>query len=113
MHHRTYEITLWDGRVLRTRISRPINSSEYGPRLWSHILTQLEVTQEEFWGCVRERKAPDRGFAPITAPAQSLPLFLLRELMNLGVSEEEALQLTPAQAAQKRVELLASSRELD
>ena len=108
-HHRTYEITLWDGRVLRTRISRPINTSEYGPHMWSHILKQqLEVTQEEFWNCVRDKTLPDRGFEPLTAPPQSLPLFLLRELMRLGVSEQDALSYTPAEAARKRAELLAS-----
>lgn len=106
-HHKTYEITLWDGRVLRTRISRPINSSEYGPRLWSHILKQqLEVTQEEFWDCVRNGKVPDRGFAPMPAPEHSIPLFLLKELIRLGVSEKDALALTPAEAARMRADLL-------
>lgn len=105
-HHRTYELTLWDGRVLRTRISRPINSSGYGPQLWSFILKQqLEVTQEEFWACVQEGAVPDRGFASHVAPEQSLPLYLLRELMRLGVSEQEALTLTASQAEKKRAEL--------
>lgn len=110
-HHRTYELTLWDGRVLRTRISRPINSSEYGPHLWSHILKQLEVTQEEFWNCVNDGQLPARGFEPKPAPAQSIPLFLLRELINLGVSEKEALSLTPARAAEMRAELIANSQK--
>ena len=97
--------------MLRTRISRPINSSEYGPKLFSHILkNQLEVRQEEFWSCVRDSKLPDRGFEPMAAPAQSIPLFLLRELMRLGVSEQEALTYTPAEAAEKRAELLASGQ---
>jgi hypothetical protein len=109
-HHRTYELTLWDGRILRTRISRPINSSQYGTQMWSHILKQqLEVTVEEFWSCVNDGQLPDRGFAPLEAPPQSIPLFLLKELMKLGVSEKEALAMTPAQAAEKRVELLAAS----
>jgi len=109
-HHRTYEITLWDGRVFRTRISRPINSSEYGSRMWSHILKhQLEVTQEEFWTCVRMGEVPDRGFVAMQAPPQSIPLFLLKELMRLGLSEQEALGLSSAEAAEKRAELLAQS----
>jgi hypothetical protein len=111
-HHRTFELTLWDGRILRTRISRPINTSQYGPQLWSHILKQqLEVTVEEFWSCVNKGQLPDRGFAPLEAPPQSIPLFLLRELMKLGVSEEEALKLTPAQAAEKRAELLGDVQQ--
>lgn len=82
--------------------------------MWAHILKQqLEVTQEEFWNCVREGQLPDRGFEPLTAPPQSLPLFLLRELMRLGVSEQEALRLTPAQAAEKRAELLANTQSAE
>lgn len=80
--------------------------------MWSHILKQqLEVTQEEFWNCVRDKTLPDRGFEPLTAPPQSLPLFLLRELMQLGVSEQDALTYTPAEAAEKRAELLAHSSD--
>ena len=113
-HHRTYELTLWDGKVLRTRISRPINSTEYGPKLWTFILKQqLEVTQEEFWVCVQQGTVPDRGFAPHVAPDQSLPLFLLRELMKLGVSEQEALALTPVQAEAKRAELYLGTTAKD
>ena len=79
--------------------------------MWSHILKQqLEVTQEQFWKCVRDKTLPDRGFEPLTAPPQSLPLFLLRELMRLGVSEADALKLTPAEAVEKRAELLASGQ---
>lgn len=109
-HHRTYELTLWDGKVLRTRISRPINSTEYGFQMWSHILKhQLEVSQKEFWACVNEGTLPDRGNSPLQAPDQSLPLFLLKELIKLGVSEQEALTLTPAEAELRRAELYLSS----
>lgn len=82
--------------------------------MWSHILKQqLEGTQEEFWNCVRDKTVPDRGFAPIAAPPHSLPLFCLRELMSLGVSEKEALKLTPAKAAEKRAELLANTQSAE
>lgn len=82
--------------------------------MWSHILKQqLEVTQEEFWNCIRDKTLPDRGFAPMEAPPQSLPLFLLRELMRLGVSEADALKLTPAEAAEKRAELLANTQSAE
>lgn len=33
-HHITYELALSDGRVLRTRISRPASNATYGPSLW-------------------------------------------------------------------------------
>lgn len=82
--------------------------------MWSHILKhQLEVTQEEFWVCVRNGEAPDRGFVAMQAPPQSIPLFLLKELMRLGLSEQEALGLSPGEAAQKRAELLSTNFELN
>ena len=60
-HHETYELDLPDGRVLRTRISRPPNRTTYGARMWAHILRdQLDVTAEEFWACVRDGVVPDR-----------------------------------------------------
>lgn len=60
-HHETYELVLMDGRVLRTRISRPPDRTTYGPRLWAHVLRdQLGVTEDEFWACVRDGALPDR-----------------------------------------------------
>jgi hypothetical protein len=56
-HHVTFELTLPDGRVLRTRISHPPNRQTYGPSMWAHILRdQLHVSEDEFWACVRERR---------------------------------------------------------
>src|SRR4051794_41203434 len=33
-HHETYELSLFDGRILRTRISRPVNRTTYGPAMF-------------------------------------------------------------------------------
>src|SRR3954469_23640834 len=61
-HHITYEFDLPDGRVLRTRISHPPDRSGYGAAIWSHILRdQLQVSEAEFWRCVRDGTGPDRG----------------------------------------------------
>jgi hypothetical protein len=61
-HHETYELSLPDGTVLRTRISRPPDRTTYGPRRWAHILRdQLDVTAAEFWACVQDGAVPDRG----------------------------------------------------
>jgi hypothetical protein len=93
-HHATYELPLPDGRILRTRISRPVDATAYGPSLWSHILRdQLEVTPAEFWACVRDRVVPHRG-AP-TPPAATLPaqlVFLARR--ELGVTDAELAGMT-------------------
>jgi hypothetical protein len=100
-HHRTYELGLWDGRVLRTRISRPVNGSNYGKSVWSHILReQLEVTADQFWACVIESVLPDRG-APAPARADAaLPLYLVVELGRYGVDAAhlEGLNAGEAQA---------------
>lgn len=100
-HHRTYELTLWNGRVLRTRISKPVDKSTYSPSTWSHILReQLEVTAEEFWSCVDDGRLPDRGAPEPQAPENAVPLYLVRALGELGVEENEALSLTPREAAE-------------
>lgn len=59
-HHITYELLLGDGRILRTRISRPANTDRYGKGLWAHILDdQLMVSVEEFWSASRAGTHPN------------------------------------------------------
>lgn len=60
--HVTYELTLHDGRILRTRISHPVDRTTYGAGMWSHILRdQLDVSEGEFRDCVLEGRVPARG----------------------------------------------------
>ena len=97
-HHVTYELALPDGRILRTRISHPVDRSGYGPSLWGHILRdQLQVTEQEFWSCVRKKIKPDRG-AP-QPPAAALPADLVRMLITrVGLSEGEVAAMSKDQA---------------
>ena len=97
-HHVTYELALPDGRVLRTRISHPVDRSGYGPSLWGHILRdQLQVTEQEFWACVRENMKPERG-AP-EPPATALPADLVHMLITrVGLPEAEVAAMSKDQA---------------
>jgi hypothetical protein len=97
-HRQTYELRLSDGRILRTRISRPTNRDTYGPSMAQHVLRdQLDVTAEEFWSCVRDGIAPQRGEP--RPPAGSLPLDLVHLLIHrVGIPEAEVAQLTREQA---------------
>lgn len=106
-HHPTFELTLSDGTILRTHISRPPDSKEtYGPRLWATILRdQLRVTADEFWACVQNGTLPDRG--AVTPPADAIPADVLTILINRGVAEEEALTMTRETALAVMYELLA------
>lgn len=99
-HHVNYELPLTDGRVLLTRISHPVDRSDYGPSIWKHILRdQLEVTHEEFWACVRQGILPQRG-EPI-AEIDSIPLWALRILRDeVHMSERDLKKLSAAEAAQ-------------
>lgn len=104
-HHRTYVLSLWDGRILRTSISRPIDRSQYAVSMWSHILRdQLEVAADEFWACVNRSELPDRGAPQRAAPRKPVPLFLYRELIKLGVSDAEIAELDAAEAAERYAE---------
>lgn len=97
-HHRTYELPLDSGAVLRTRISKPIDRSTYGPSMWSHILRdQLVATADEFWACVTEGQLPPRGVVQPVSTA--LPLHLVNELVTrLGMLPDKAIALTKEQA---------------
>ncbi|MER6561515.1 cytotoxic translational repressor of toxin-antitoxin stability system [Streptomyces sp. NPDC001027] len=91
-------MTLHDGRILRTRISHPVDRSVYGAALWGHILRdQLVVTDGEFWDCVIDGKLPDRG-VPST-PRESLPADLVYLLIHrVGLPEETVSALTKEDA---------------
>jgi len=97
-HHVTYELTLPDGQILRTRISRPPDRTAYGDSLWSHILRdQLKVTQDVFWACLRDGTLPDRGVPAV--PAEALPADLVHLLLTrVGLTEDEIRQLTKMEA---------------
>lgn len=60
--HTRFELRLPDGRILRTKISHPINKRKtYGADLWSRILRdQLQVKEDEFWACVNDDIKPTR-----------------------------------------------------
>jgi hypothetical protein len=100
-HHVTYELQLHDGRILRTRISHPVNRDTYGESLWGHILRdQLDVDQATFWACVHDGEKPDRG-TPEPSPA-ALPADLVHMLITrVHLSEAEV-------AAMSREEAIAS-----
>lgn len=100
-HHVTYEIALLDGRILRTRISHPVDRSTYGQSLWGHILRdQLQVTEPEFWACAREGVTPDRG-VPET-PAKALPADLVYLLISrVGLSEAEVAAMSKTEAVER------------
>jgi hypothetical protein len=100
-HHLTYEFDLPDGRVLRTRVSHPPDRTDYGPALWRHILNdQLQVTEAQFWACVRDGVAPPRGQP--TTPPQSLPADLVHLLLTkVRLSEADVAAMTREQALER------------
>lgn len=100
-HHVTYELSLPDGRVLRTRISHPPDRTTYGSSLWAHVLRdQLGVSAEEFWTCVRDGLKPDRG-VPVT-PKEALPVDLVYLLITrVGLAEVEVAAMTKAEAVER------------
>lgn len=97
-HHVTYELGLPDGRILRTRVSRPVDRTDYGRSMWSHILRdQLDVDEASFWACVRDGTVPDRGVP--SPPESALPADLVHLLISkVGLAEAEIAGLTREQA---------------
>lgn len=99
-HHITYELPLDDGRVLRTRVSRPANNDTYGPSLWTAILRdQLDVTEAAFWDCVRGQVRPPRPAAAVQPPPTGLPASLVHQLKTtLGISDSEVASMSKDEA---------------
>lgn len=102
-HHVNYELEVGDGRILRTRISRPANTDSYGRGMWSQILDdQLHVTEPEFWDCVDNKTPPRRSAAAAAPEGAALPASLAYQLVNtLNLSSEEIASLTLEQAVAK------------
>jgi hypothetical protein len=97
-HHVNYELPLPDGRVLYTRISHPIERTDYGPSIFAHILRdQLEVSAEEFWDCVNNRVLPSRG--QMQQFAEAIPLGVIRVLtQEAHIPEALVRTMTKAEA---------------
>jgi hypothetical protein len=100
-HHVTYELNLIDGRILRTRISHPVDRSSYGRSMWSHILRdQLEVDEPQLWSCVRDGIKPDRGTPE--PPAAALPADLVHMLISrVHLDESKLVGMSKVEAVAK------------
>ncbi|SEP33821.1 cytotoxic translational repressor of toxin-antitoxin stability system [Amycolatopsis saalfeldensis] len=100
-HHVTYELDLVDGRILRTRISHPVDRSGYGQSLWKYILRdQLEVGEPEFWSCVQDGVRPARGRPE--PPAAALPADLVHMLISrVGLDEAVVAGMSKGEAAER------------
>jgi hypothetical protein len=103
-HHVNYEFALPGGRILYTRISHPVDRSNYGPSIWSHILRdQLDVTADEFWACVDEKIAPKRQ--DVELPAEAIPAGVVRALITEArIPEADVRAMTKAGAVQRLAE---------
>jgi hypothetical protein len=88
-HHITYELVLPDGRILRTRVSRPPDKTNYGKKMWAHILSdQLDVDAATFWACVQDGVKPDRGHSnPVGEILPAELVYLLKKHMRLPDAE--------------------------
>lgn len=99
-HHITYELALNDGRVLRTRISRPANNDTYGPSLWTAVLRdQLDVTEAAFQDCVQRHVLPPRPGTATAPAAAGLPASLVHQLKaTLGLSDATVASMSKQDA---------------
>ncbi|GAA3079842.1 hypothetical protein GCM10010530_02920 [Kribbella aluminosa] len=93
-----------DGRILYTRISHPVDRTDYGPSIWAHILRdQLAVTGDEFWACVDVKVLPDRQGPE--SPAEAIPAGVVRALVvDAHIPEADVRAMTKAQAVQRLAE---------
>jgi hypothetical protein len=112
-HHETYELDLADGRVLRTRISRPPNKTTYGTRMWAHILReQLDVTADEFWACVSDGVAPDRTPDDVVEEVDdAIPVDVVNLLVSrVGLTRRDLVGMTRQEAIARLNEYWSTGR---
>ncbi len=112
-HHETYELDLADGRVLRTRISRPPNRTSYGARMWAHILRdQLDVTADEFWACVSDGVAPDRTPDDVVEEVDdAIPVDVVNLLVSrVGLTRRDLVGMTRHEAIARLNEYWSTGR---
>lgn len=97
-HHVTYELDLVDGRILRTRISHPVDRTGYGQCIWKYILRdQLDVDEPAFWACAQDGVKPARGTPE--PPAEALPADLVHMLISrAGLDESEVAGMSKDEA---------------
>ncbi|MGC4805495.1 hypothetical protein [Micromonospora sp. DT233] len=80
-----------------------MDRSTYGPALWSHILRdQLQVSEGEFWNCVRDRDLPHRGGPSV--PAEALPAELVHLLIARVGLDESTVAAMSKEAAVARLQ---------
>lgn len=93
--HVRYRLRLSDGRVLNTKISRPVDGTVYSEELWRTILReQLQVTEEQFWACVIEGTRPEHGIVTKSAsPAETIPANIVYTLQVNGLTDAEITAL--------------------
>jgi hypothetical protein len=111
--HVRYRLELPDGRVLNTKIPRPVDRTVYGEELWRVILReQLQVSEEQFWACVRDGTRPDHGIITEPRPsAETIPANVVHVLKVNGLSDAEIIALGRADAI-KRAQEIWSGRTL-
>lgn len=109
-HHVNYELPLPDGRMLLTRISHPVDRTDYGTSLWSHILRdQLDVDEPEFWACVDDEVLPHRGGREERPLA--IPVAVIRTLIREAhLPEAEVRAMTREKALQRLGEFYINGR---
>ncbi len=97
--HRRYTLRLETGEVLYTRVSHGSGSVD-DPGLWTRILReQLQVTEDQFWDCVRRGIKPPRPGVAAPPPENRLDAKLAFNLIKkVGLTHEQVAELDREQA---------------
>ena len=107
--HDRYIKQLADGSILRTKASHR-NEQIGDPNLWHRIWKEqlgLE-SEEQFWTALRTRTPVPRG----TEAPKGTPDWLIRRLINqVGLKENEALALSPEEAAARWEQFMTPPRD--
>jgi hypothetical protein len=109
--HDFFEKSLPDGEILRTHASRS-GSKTMSPGRFKAILSDLRLSEAEFWEVLRTRSPAARPSpAPEPAP-RSLPLWLAQALeREVRLTREQIAELDEAEAHQRLDEARSRPRD--
>ena len=109
-HHVTFELTLPDGQVLRTRISHPPKRQTYGLSMWAHICATSCWSAKTSSGPASKKEVPQRSRGKSAMP--SIPAGVVAQLLSHGVEESEVRLMSRVEAIE-RLNLIWSQEVYD
>lgn len=108
--HFRCQLTLATGDILYARVSHGTGQLDSADVVKAVFRDQLQVTEKDFYACVRDRVLPPRPQPELPAPqGETIDATLMRNLVRkVGLTADELSKFTQAEAVRKWQEYLTA-----